>query len=139
MVEITFYDSDEDMWEDLGRAMKAADARVTEEQKKYRAGDIFLSDSGYGFPIFNEILDIEKLVKDNLWRYGDDYEDEGIDTLDLYREPHMKYYRFCRAYSEVVPEGELGDVHLSVGLYRIPKELFEEISARGFRLEGDPE
>ena len=46
MVKITFYDSDEEMWDDLGRAMDAADARVTEQQKRYRPGDIVMSDSG---------------------------------------------------------------------------------------------
>ena len=32
----------------------------------------------YGFPVFHEILDNEKIVKENLWKYGDDYEEEGI-------------------------------------------------------------
>ena len=64
VVKITFYDSDEEMWDDLFRAMKSADDRVTEEQKKYRPGDIVVSDSGFGFPIFHEILDIEKLVRE---------------------------------------------------------------------------
>ena len=46
MVKTTFYDSDEEMWDDLSKAMKSADERVTEEQKKYRPGDIVLFDSG---------------------------------------------------------------------------------------------
>jgi hypothetical protein len=133
-MDITFYGSDEEMWEDLRRAMKEADSRVTEEQKRYRPGDIVLSDSGYGFPIFNEIQDIEKLVKKNLEKYGDDYEDEGIDALDLYREPHMRYYCFSKSYSEACPEGEFGDFHISQGLYRIPREVFEEVKKSGFRL-----
>ena len=66
MVKITFYDSIEEMWDDLSRAMKIADERVSQEQKKYRPGDIVVSDSGYGFPIFHEILDIEKFVRENL-------------------------------------------------------------------------
>ena len=136
MVDVTYYNSDEDMWEDLGRQMKAADARVTEAQKKYRPGDIVMSDSGYGFPIFHEILDIEKVVKEGLWKY-DDYEDEGIYTLDLYGEPHMKYYCFSKSYSEACPEGELGDFHISQGLYRIPRRAFEELKENGFVLRGD--
>ena len=124
MVDVTFYGSFEEMQDDLGRAMKEADARVKEEQKRYRSGDIVLSDSGYGFPIFHELLDNEKIVKENLLKYGDEYEDEGIYTLDLYNEPHMKYYRFANNYSEACPEGELGDFHLSEGLYRIPREAF---------------
>ena len=137
MTKITFYNSDEEMWADLGRAMDEADARVTEEQKRYRSGDIVLSDSGYGFPIFHELLDNEKIVRENLLKYGDEYEDEGIYTLDLYNEPHMKYYRFANNYSEVCPEGELGDFHISEGLYRIPREAFEYLKEKDFRLNGD--
>ena len=70
MVKITFYDYDEEMWDDLPKAMKSADERVTEEQKKYRPGDIVVSDSGYGFQIFHEILDIEKAVEENYGSYG---------------------------------------------------------------------
>ena len=137
MVDVTFYGSFEEMQDDLGRAMNEADARVTEEQKRYRSGDIVLSDSGYGFPIFHELLDNEKIVKENLLKYWDDYEDEGIYTLDLYNEPHMKYYRFANNYSEACPEGELGDFHISEGLYRIPREAFEYLKEKGFRLNGD--
>lgn len=137
-MDITFYASDEEMWEDLGRQMKAADARVTDGQKRYRPGDIVMSDSGYGFPIFNEIQDIEKLVGENLRKYGDSYEDEGIYFIDLYREPHMRYYCFAKSYSEACPEGEYGDFHISQGLYRIPREVFDELKENGFRIgDGD--
>lgn len=137
MVDVTFYGSFEEMQDDLGRAMNEADARVKEEQKRYRSGDIVLSDSGYGFPIFHELLDNEKIVRENLLKYGDEYEDEAIYTLDLYNEPHMKYYRFANNYSEACPEGELGDFHISEGLYRIPREAFEYLKEKGFRLNGD--
>jgi len=128
------YDSFEDMMQDIRDASESADQRVTPEQKRYRPGDIVISDSGYGFPIFHDLLDIEKIVKDNLWKYGDNYEDEGIDILDLYREPHMKFYCFTKSYSEAVPQGELGDFHRSQGLYRIPRVLFEDIKNDGFRI-----
>jgi len=134
MVKITFYDSIEEMWNDLSRAMKIADERVTEEQKKYRPGDIVVSDSGYGFPIFHEILDIETLVRENLWKYGDDDEDEGIYTLDLYRQPHMRYYCFANNFSEACRDGEFGDVHRSVILFKIPKLVFEELRKRASSL-----
>jgi hypothetical protein len=137
MVEITTYDSVEEMMDDLGKAMDAADARVTEQQKKYRPGDVVMSDSGYGFPIFHDIQDIEKMVGEGFKKYGDDYEEEGIYLLDLYREPHMRFYCFSKSYSECCPEGELGDFHISQGLYRIPREVFDDLKERGFRLQGD--
>lgn len=134
MVKVTFHDSFEDMMKTIRDASQSADAKVTDAQKKYRPGDIVISDSGEGFPIFHEILDIEKVVKDNLWKYGEDYEDEGIYTLDLYRQPHMINYCFTRSYSEVCPNGELGDFHRSQGLYRIPRFIFEEMKEEGFRI-----
>ena len=136
MVDVTFYNSFEDMMNGLGKAMDTADARVTEQQKRYRPGDIVMSDSGYGFPIFHDLQDIEKMVGEGFKKYGDDHEDEGIYLLDLYREPHMRYYCFSKSYSEACPDGELGDFHISQGLYRIPREVFEELKDRGFRLEG---
>jgi len=135
LVEITFHDSLEDMFEAEEKARKAADTYVQPWQEKCRAGDILVSDPGYGFPIFHELLDNEKLVKENLWKYGDEYEDEGIYTLDIYNELHMKNYRFCRNYSEVVPEGELGDIHLSIAIGVVSREYFDELKENGFRIE----
>ena len=132
MVKVTFYGSFEDMMEAESKARQQADTRVTPEQKKYRAGDIVVSDPGYGFPIFHEILDIEKLVRDNLRKYGDDYEEEGSYILDIYNEPHMKNYRFCRSYSVVVPEGELGDIHLSIAVGQVSREYFNRLKENGF-------
>ena len=137
MIKITFYDSLEELFEAEGRDREAADATVTPEQASYKPGDIVVSDSGYGFPIFHEILDIEKIVGDNFKRYGEDYEEEGIYLLDLYREPHMRYFSFARNYSEACPEGELGDFHVSIGLGRISREDFEKYRERGFRVWED--
>lgn len=137
-MDITFYDSVEDMFDDIGRASKAADARVTEAQKKYRPGDIVVSDSGYGFPVFHDLIDIERMVGENLQKHAD-YEDEGVYLLDLYREPHMENYCFSRSYSEACQDGEYGDVHRSVLLFKMPREAFEELKGKGFRLKGDPD
>lgn len=135
MTEITFYDSFEEMMQAERSAREAADSRVTPEQRKYRIGDIVVSDPGYGFPIFHEILDMERIVKENLERYGEEYEPEGIETLDLYCfNPRPWNYRFARSHSEACPEGELGDFHISVGQKTIPREYFEELKANGFDL-----
>jgi hypothetical protein len=130
--DVTFYDSFEEMMEAERKAREAADAMVQPWQLEYRAGDILVSDPGYGFPVFHEILDIEKIVKENFRKYGDDYEDEGIYLLDTYNQPHMRNYRFTRSYSVVVPEGEYGDIHLSIAIGKISREDFEELRARGF-------
>jgi len=118
------------------KAREAADKRVTPEQMRYRIGDIVVSDSGYGFLVFHEILDIEKLVKENLAKYGDEYEEEGMYLLDSYCfTPEMRFYRFARNYSEACPEGELGDFHISIGLGTIPREVFEELKRKSFRMD----
>lgn len=137
MTEITFYGSFVEMMEAEELARKKADSYVQPWQEKGRAGDILVSNPGYGFPVFHEILDNEKIVGDNLKKYGDDYEEEGIYILDLYRESHMKHFRFCCNYSVVVPEGELGDIHLSIVIGKITRELFDEIRDNGFRIEDE--
>ena len=55
--EFIAYDSFKEMMEAERKGRKAADARVQPWQKKCRAGDILISDPGYGFTIFHEILD----------------------------------------------------------------------------------
>ena len=132
--DMTFYDSFEEMMEAERRAREAADAIVQPWQKDCRAGDILVSDPGYGFPIFHEILDNEEIVKENLWKYGDEYEDEGIYLLDTYNQPHMENYRFTRSYSVVVPEGEYGDIHLSVAIGKVGRDVFDELKGSGFRM-----
>lgn len=55
--EFIAYDSFKEMMEAERKGRKAADARVQPRQKKCRAGDILISDPGYGFTIFHETLD----------------------------------------------------------------------------------
>ena len=133
-MDIKFYDSVESMFEAEREARLEADKRVRPWHYNLRAGDIAISDPGYGFPIFHEVLDNEKIVGENFEKYGDDYEDEGIYILDLYCfNPEPWNYRFCRNYSEVVPDGELGDIHLSIvlGKFRY-REDFEKLKEQGF-------
>jgi hypothetical protein len=134
VVKITFGSWDELMEQErINR--EAADKRIQPWHYKLRAGDVVISDPGYGFPIFHELLDNEKLVGENFKKYGDEYEGEGQYILDLYcfgEEPWN--YRFCRNYSEVVTDGELGDIHLSIALGKIDKEVFEGLKGKGFDL-----
>ena len=57
-MKITTYPSFADMMSAVRDCSNLADASVTEENKRYRPGDIVVSDSGYGFPVFHYILDI---------------------------------------------------------------------------------
>jgi len=101
-MNITFYDSTEEMLDALTEAMEAADSRVQEWQAKIKKGNCFWQETEYGFPIYGEVLE------------------------DAYKEKHLKNYRFCKCYSSACPEGELGDIHISVVSGILSREEFEE-------------
>jgi len=81
--------------------MQAADERVQEWQKAIKKGDYFWQETEYEFSIYGEVLE-------------NDYEGE------------LQHYRFCKCYSSACPEGEIGDVHLSVISGILTREEFEE-------------
>ena len=101
-MNITFYDRTEEMLDDLGQAMQAADEKVQPWQAQIKKGDYFWQDTEYGFQIYGEIL------------------------KNAYREKHLKNYRFCRCYSEACTEGELGDIHVSIVADLLTRAEFEE-------------
>ncbi|MEK6705190.1 MAG: hypothetical protein AABZ06_05330 [Bdellovibrionota bacterium] len=101
-MNITFYDSTEEMLDDLNQAMQTADENTQEWQKAIKKGDCFWQDTEYGFQIYGKVL------------------------KNAYREKHLKNYRFCKCYSEAYPEGEMGDVHTSVIGGLLTRAEFEE-------------
>lgn len=109
MFEFKSYDSAEAMWADLDANMKAADANVREWQSKIAVGDFILT-AVEGQPVFSEVLET--------------YPAE---------EAHLLNYRFCKAYSIFVPEGELGDIHVSSVLAVVSREQFEHAKAAGWQ------
>ena len=107
------FDDLEDFFEREEQAKKEAEARVREWQRRVKPGDYFYRYVPFGdsvLTIYGEILE------------GD--------------EPYvgdMANYRFCRAYSVACPEGELGDVHISVIGGLMSREDFELARSRGWR------
>ncbi len=101
-MEFRSYDSFEEMMEAETKAQKEAAKRTKDWQKGIKKCDHFISDSGYGFPIFGEVLD--------------DYRSE---------DPAMQYYRLCDCYSVACPEGEKGDVHISTISALISEDIFD--------------
>jgi len=99
-VNIAFYDSTEEMLDDLNQAMQAADEKVKPWQAQIKKGDCFWYDTEYGFKIYGEVL--KNAFCSSVTRRNEN------------REKHLRNYRFCKCYSEVCPEGETGDVHTSV-------------------------
>ena len=128
-MKIKFYDSDEEMWADLGRAMKAADARVNPTQASIKPGQCYINmKPEYGITIFGEILDHKTLGSD---------EEEQSYINETYEQEHMKFYKPCRAFSVACEFGEMGDVHLSDIDAIIDKDLFEWYGENGWVKAGD--
>lgn len=110
---ITIYGSFEDMMADLGKAMKAADSQVNPTQSKVKPGD-YLLNFRYGpdLPIFGEVLECDD---------------------PIYKEPHMKNYRFTKCYSQACECGEYGDVHISEVDAVLDPLLFSWYAKHGWR------
>ena len=113
-MEVEFFDSFEDMQKRLQEQMRIADSHAGPWQIQIKPGDYFQRDSGYGFPIYGEVLQ----------------EDEP-------REAHVQHYRLCRCYSVVCVEGEVGDVHVSTIEQILTEAEFEEAKEHGWRDEVD--
>ena len=58
----------------------------------------------------------------------------SIAFFNIYNQPHMENYRFTRSYSIVIPEGEYGDIHLSIAIGKVSRDVFDELKDSGFRM-----
>ena len=113
-MQVEFFDSLEAAQARLQQATKAADANVRPWQAAVRPGQLFIAESGEeGLLVFGEVL-------------------------EAYREERLRHYRFCRCFSQAVPEGELGDVHVSTILCVVGREFFEAMRQEGWRVEAWP-
>ena len=104
------FDSLEEMMQRMQEQMKAADARVQPWQAEIKPGQYFIHGTQYGFDIYGNVL-------------------------ETYQEEHMKHYRFCKCHSIACPEGELGDVHVSVIGRTLSQDQFSEAREQGWNPE----
>lgn len=115
------YSSVDDMLKAMEDARIAADAISVPWQEALAPGDYFVR-SARDIPIFCQILDPAAV--------GPDASEEEIEaaaaSADMYAQPHMKMFRFCRAYSKYCPQGELGDIHVSTAIQKITKDVFDK-------------
>jgi len=99
--------------DDLFSAMDAdrghADLKVEPWQENLKPGDFFLRIVD-GVYIYGEVLDPALPTWENA---SEEDLEELRESAELYKEDHMKHFRFCRCFSRYCPEGELGDVHVS--------------------------
>ncbi len=105
----------EEMQEALAVAVEAANTRVQPWQRQLSVGNYFLSYSeDASLFIFGEVLDPLD---------SSDPEEREFQR-QTWSQPHMAGYRFTKCYSEVVPEGEYGDTHISTVLKILPEADF---------------
>lgn len=104
---IRFFDA-EDPFEAIAAAKEEADKRILPWQAQLKKGDYF-----YYFSSEAEIVVWGEVLEDQI-------------------DPEMHGYRFCRCYSPIMPEGELGDVHVSVIHSRVSEVDFKLARATGW-------
>jgi hypothetical protein len=98
------FDSFDDVLDFVTKQTAAANERVKPSQLELRKGDFYAMDSGMDFAIFGQLQD----------------------------DPDEQGYALARAYSRILPEGELGDVHISTAVPLTPDE-FEAAKASGWQ------
>ena len=62
---------------------------------------------------------------------GDCFMSDWGEGFPVYGEEHLQHCRFCRCFSAVCPEGELGDVHVSTIRCIVSRGLFERLNEQG--------
>lgn len=114
---------------DLLRAVLASPTIVTPEQSSLGIGDHFVRIM-HGMAIYGEVLDPAKPYHEGELTV-DDLEDLAMEA-EVYDADGMKEYRFTRCFSQVCPDGEMGDTHVGTVLSRITPEQFEMAKAHGW-------
>lgn len=108
------FDTLDEMMQAITKAREAADRRVKSWQAAVKPGDYFAQDTDYGFMIFGHVLATED---------------------DFYKADEGMHYRCCNCFSVACPDGEVGDVHVSVISALISKTMFEAIKANNWQLD----
>jgi hypothetical protein len=111
----------------------AADENVRPEQL-LEAGDFFLR-LAHGIRIYGKILDVGEFYLDGrtVDALDEDEREEYDEEVAQYKQPHMRFYRFTKCYSQACPSGELGDIHLSTVTRKLTAGEFEAAKKTSWR------
>lgn len=119
-------------------AAAAAAERVQEFQKALKPGD-YIVRSQNGFIIYGEIIDpVVKMLDDETGLSEEQLEEMQAEhdyEIQLRNQPHMAAYRFSKCFSQLCPQGELGDLHISTVTKVISKESFDEARNHGWPMD----
>jgi len=112
---------DEIMAEEIG-AQEVARTRARAHHIKVedlKHGDHFICvREDLGFVIFGEVIE-----------HFDEYPEEAEKIAEF----RARGYVFGRCYSELCPQGELGDTHLTTISVKVSRAVFERAKANGWR------
>lgn len=113
-MEFQGFDSWEEMQDAINKAREQADTRVRPWQAAIRPGNYFVQGTEYGFCIFGVVLESD---------------DEFLQS------EQGRHFRFCNCFSVACPDGEAGDVHVSVIGKVITEEVFNRYRDKGWVVE----
>lgn len=122
------FNSFEEMMEHIRKNEEEVAKLVTEGQKQMKPGDMFLRyDPDMEVVIYGEILDPGVPAAPYDKGLSEDDLEEIRQDGERYKAPGMALHRFCRCYSVLCPEGELGDVHVVTMEVKVSKNAFEAL------------
>jgi len=111
----------EEFFERVRKAEAEADGAVQPWQEALKVGDCFV-----------RLWDPYGAGANPLAIYGHIDELKYQEDRDLYAGEEMKHHRPCTCYSQMCPEGEFGDVHISTVAGILPRPLFDFAKAHGW-------
>ena len=126
------FTSVEAMLDAIEKDQVEADNAVGSWQATLGPGEYFIRVGPDDVAIYCEVLD-PSLPVVGKGPYDQEYLDELKESAAWYSEPHMRNFRFCRAYSIFCVGGELGDVHISTAVLKISKDNFEHARSCGWK------
>jgi len=132
MAKLEMYDSLEAMFAAMESNRAAADAQIQPWQRTLTAGDCVLRyDSDMDLFIWGQLRDPVAEERE----LGAD-EAEVAYVQELYASPHMAGFRAGRHFSVIVPDGEIGDIHVCTVICKLSQAQFDAARAAGWPPNG---
>lgn len=126
---IRSFENPEDMFGYLQKSREEADARVDTEQASIQIGDYFCY-------VVDDLVIYGEVLDPCAPQLGIQYSPEDLEEIkaegEVYKTAGMKHFRFTRCYSVVVPEGEIGDVHVSSVFSKLTSMQFDAAKKTGW-------
>lgn len=117
-MKVTAFDTLDEMMEAIDENRRAADSQVKPWQAAVKPGDYFVQTTPYDFLIFGHVLK---------------------PHARFYKTEQGRHYRFCKCFSVVCEDGEMGDVHVSQIALIISEETFLRYREKGWVVEDGDE